>query len=223
MSEEPIFNNLQPSALIDEIKRLPSSQLDARYSGIQFLLVELRDDCPELEAGLVENHALVGRPPSPSAVSAATTVTFPALRAAGARASLEGMDRIQLLAKLSGARHFVLPLFKREGGQFKEASKISVGRNKGTDVTLCHSSVSKLHAWFEMDSSGALYLFEAKSLNGTRVNGKPVTPEEPQWLQPMDQIQFGSINAFTCTPAVLRGALRSLGESQYPVGTLEVP
>jgi hypothetical protein len=217
---------LQPQSLIDELARLSHDQVQKYFPGVQLLLVELRDDAPDLAAGLIENQALAGSPPKPSAVNAPTTVTFPALRAVGSRSSdessLEGMDRIQLLAKLSGARYFVLPLFKRSG-QTSEATRIVVGRIEGSDVMLRHSSISKQHAWFQVDNSGALYLTDAQSLNGTCVNGKPLKSGEPQWIQPLDHLQFGSISAFTCAPLVLRSLLKTLRSVRHHDGGLEMP
>jgi hypothetical protein len=213
--------------LVDEIARLSHDQVQRYFPGVQLLLVELRDDAPELAQGLDENQNWAGAPPKPSAVNAPTTVTFPALRATGSPTGapgegLEGMDRIQLLAKLSGARHFVLPLFKRTS-QSSEETRLLVGRVEGCDVMLRHFSVSKQHAWFQVDRSGALYLTDAQSLNGTRVNGKSLQPGEPQWIQSLDHLQFGSISAFTCAPLVLRSMLKSLRALSQRGDGLETP
>lgn len=223
MNREVDLPDLQPGTWIDELGRLSTDEIESRYPGVLLLVVELRDDTPELEQGLDENRRWEGQPPKRADVHATTTATFPALRAAGARPSLEGMDRIQLLAKLSGARHFILPLFKRKSASEFEETKLTVGRNEGTDVMLHHSSVSKLHAWFEQDQSGALYLSDAGSLNGTRVNGKPLRNGELQWIQPLDQLQFGNIAAFTCSVPVLRSVLRSLSAAKRALGELETP
>lgn len=217
---------LQPQSFIDELAQLTHDQVQKYFPGVQLLLVELRDDAAELASGLIENQAWAGAPPKPSAVNAPTTVTFPAMRAVGSRrveeSSLEGMDRIQLLAKLSGARHFVLPLFKRTA-QATEATRIVVGRIEGSDVMLRHSSISKQHAWFQVDNNGALYLTDAQSLNGTCVNGKPLKPGEPHWIQPLDHLQFGSISAFTCVPLILRSMLRTLRRVGQHSDGLETP
>jgi len=222
MSETSQPLDLLPTSLVEELGRLSHDQIEKYFPGVQLLLVELRADAPDLERGLNENQGWAGAPPKPSTVTAATTATFPALRASGSRHSLEGMDRIQLLAKLSGARHFVLPLFKRNIENSLEETKLAVGRIEGSDVMLCHSSISKVHAWFQVDNNGALYVSDANSLNGTRVNGKPLKAGEPQWIQPLDTLQFGSISAFTCAPLVLRGMLRSLLAAAKP-SALETP
>jgi hypothetical protein len=226
MQPAPASPELQPQSFIDELARLSHEQVTKYFLGVQLLLVELRDDAPELAIGLVENQALAGSPPKPSAVNAPTTVTFPALRAVGSRTSdesnLEGMDRIQLLAKLSGARYFVLPLFKR-ASQSSQATQIVVGRIEGSDVMLVHSSISKQHAWFQVDNSGALYLTDSQSLNGTCVNGKPLKPGEPHWIQPLDHLQFGSISAFTCAPLILRSMLKTLRSVRQSHDGLETP
>jgi hypothetical protein len=227
MPAATVSPELLPHTLVDELARLSHDQVEKYFPGVQLLLVELRDDAPELAQGLDENQTWAGSPPKPSAVSAPTTVTFPALRAAGSRQNsegegLEGMDRIQLLAKLSGARHFVLPLFKRST-QPGEETRLVVGRIEGCDVMLRHPSISKQHAWFQVDRSGALYLTDAQSLNGTRVNGKSLPPGEPNWLQPLDHLQFGSVSAFTCAPFVLRSMLKSLRASSSRNEGLETP
>lgn len=54
------------------------------------------------------------------------------------------------------------------------------------------NSVSRLHAEIRLDSAG--FLIEDKgSLNGTKVNGKRLRPNEPQRLRFQDRCDFGEL------------------------------
>jgi FHA domain-containing protein len=66
------------------------------------------------------------------------------------------------------------PLIK--GGANPWAERILVGRASNNDIVIRHESVSKVHAYFEKAAHGALNLHDAKSANGTRVDGEPVDP-----------------------------------------------
>jgi hypothetical protein len=121
---------------------------------------------------------------------------------------LTGQGRVELLARLASSTHFALPLLKRRNGEPR--ARITIGRAATNDVVLNEPSVSGQHAWLELDEYGSLMMQDARSKNGTLVNGRQLGPGEPAWIQPMDQIKFGSLSTFTCTPGVLRGVLRTL-------------
>ena len=54
--------------------------------------------------------------------------------------------------------------------------RILVGRAANNDIVFRHESVSKLHAYFETDKERILRLHDAKSANGTRVDGQRIAP-----------------------------------------------
>ena len=72
--------------------------------------------------------------------------------------------------------------------------RVSVGRARNCDVVLRDPSVSKLHAHFRV-GGGKLELVDIDSQNGTRVNGRPLPPHQPQLMANEDMILFGSVAA----------------------------
>ena len=51
---------------------------------------------------------------------------------------------------------------------------MSVGRGAENNITICHDSVSRFHAFIRVDPNGRWFLQDAGSRNGTRMNGTPV-------------------------------------------------
>jgi hypothetical protein len=76
------------------------------------------------------------------------------------------------LLRIDPGRYGLYPLAK--SGANPWADRILIGRATNNDIVFRHESVSKVHAYFERDESGALRLHDAKSANGTRVDGKAV-------------------------------------------------
>lgn len=64
----------------------------------------------------------------------------------------------------------VYPVARRAGSAY---GWISVGRARNNDISLDDVSVSKFHAYFRQED-GVLYLLDARSRNGTFVDGQPV-------------------------------------------------
>jgi hypothetical protein len=71
--------------------------------------------------------------------------------------------------------------------------RVSVGRTANCDVVLRDPSVSKLHAHFRWNEKGELLLVDAKSSNGTMVNGVALTAGVTEYLEAGDVIQFGAV------------------------------
>lgn len=72
---------------------------------------------------------------------------------------------------------------------------VSVGRHEGNDVHMPHASVSRFHALLR-DDGGAWSIQDAKSANGTFVDGAGVVPHGSgpgTPLKPGVQIRFGEI------------------------------
>ncbi len=72
-------------------------------------------------------------------------------------------------------------------------NRISVGRARNNDVVLSDSSVSKLHAHFnvERERENETLLVDAGSHNGTRVNDRKITSGEATGVRIGDSITFG--------------------------------
>ncbi|WP_437673482.1 FHA domain-containing protein [Sorangium sp. So ce131] len=85
----------------------------------------------------------------------------------------------------------VFEIVKAKGNPYPD--QISVGRTRNCDVVLRHPSVSKLHAHFRQDAQQRLVLIDNGSQNGTRVNGKLLSENEPQEVAVGDVLQFGRL------------------------------
>ena len=83
----------------------------------------------------------------------------------------------------------VFAIKKTKTGPF--ASTVLVGRSGSNDVTVPHSSVSKLHARIAMKADG-LYLSDAGSSNGTVVNARKLREGEEVRLSSGDLVLFGA-------------------------------
>jgi hypothetical protein len=127
-----------------------------------------------------------------------------AVRRPGARAE----DPAAITHLLERAHHYALPLQKREQADGMSSDRISVGRARNKDFVLRHVSVSKFHAWFQIDPKGGFTLTDAGSKNLTRVNGEPLPPREAKRIEAGDRIRFGTVECVLCSPETLWAALR---------------
>jgi FHA domain len=73
--------------------------------------------------------------------------------------------------------------------------RISVGRARNCDMVMRDPSVSKLHAHLKIGEAGRLDLIDLGSANGTRVNGRVLTANTPEWVAAGDVLLFGAVNA----------------------------
>jgi pSer/pThr/pTyr-binding forkhead associated (FHA) protein len=101
--------------------------------------------------------------------------------------SVPGSDGRMAFVDVKSTR--VFPLRKARKGAF--ADTILVGRAASNDVCIDHSSVSKLHARIRRLPEGGLRLSDASSLNGTKLNDRPIGGDVP--LRDTDRVVFGSI------------------------------
>jgi pSer/pThr/pTyr-binding forkhead associated (FHA) protein len=91
--------------------------------------------------------------------------------------------------ELPAAKVQVFPLTKRSSGKFE--GMINIGRSMNNDVVLASGAVSKLHAYVRYSpSEQAFFLTDAKSTNGTFINGKRLEPQEKQRLYDGDCVLF---------------------------------
>lgn len=113
-----------------------------------------------------------------------------------------GFSAPMLMQRLLQRRHFMLPLAKHASDAMSE-ERIGVGRARNRDVVLRHASVSKFHAWFQLDNDGTVYVADAGSTNGTKVDGKSLTPRELVAVEPGTPVSFGKVTALVCEPAIV--------------------
>lgn len=89
---------------------------------------------------------------------------------------------------------FVLPLVKRRASTL---AFISIGRLDGNDIAIADDSVSKFHAFIK-EKDGVFSIQDARSRNGTTVNGEPVAPRgdgAPTVLASRTAVRFGVVHA----------------------------
>ncbi|OGQ09159.1 MAG: hypothetical protein A2138_13565 [Deltaproteobacteria bacterium RBG_16_71_12] len=89
---------------------------------------------------------------------------------------------------------YVLPVVKRRASTL---AFISIGRLDGNDIAIADDSVSKFHA-FVKEKDGVFTIQDARSRNGTMVNGDPVAPRgegEPTVLTSRSAGRFGVVHA----------------------------
>jgi hypothetical protein len=119
-------------------------------------------------------------------------------------------DPKALTSHLSEGEHFAVPLRKRGDADALFMERISVGRARNKDVVLRHRSISKFHAWFEVDELGKFHVTDAGSKNLTRVNGETISPRVRTPVEAGSAIRFGSLDCVLGSPRALWSALRAV-------------
>ena len=96
--------------------------------------------------------------------------------------------------ELPPTRYLVFPVRKTERSLI--ARFYSVGQTRNNDVVVRDVSVSKFHAFFQDAEDGGFLLQDARSTNGTFVNGLRVPRQgqgDPVRVQSGDQVRFGAV------------------------------
>jgi len=188
---------LAPPDLVHDIQTLDLLTFVGRYGDAPFLLVCLSEGGTELELGLTTTASSSTRPtaakPLPFRTSHQTLPTQGSRP--NARATIQ-----QLMEKHT---YFAVPLRKREGSDTVLQGHISVGRAHNKDIVLRHSTISKFHAWFEVDPSDDVYVTDAGSTNLSRVNGQPIESRIRTAVAPGDVVRFGAVDVVVCSAETL--------------------
>ena len=93
----------------------------------------------------------------------------------------------------------ILPLRKQDGNPFPE--RISIGRATNCDVVIRDPSVSKLHGHFRDVGPESAFFTDAKSANGTRVDGVSIKPGEAVELHRNALLSFGRVQLMLISAA----------------------
>jgi len=209
MSDIGPLDNVEPRELVLAARRGDERVFLSAYGDTLLLLIRVDT---ELAAGLSQSalRAGEGRLPAPVAASMDFhTAIEPLDHVVASAVAATRRDDPEILARWIDAGHsFVAPLRKRPDADAAYLERLSVGRARNKDVVLRNPSVSKFHAWFEVDEIGAFHVTDAGSKNGTRVNGRSLAPRERTQVDSGDSIQFGVIDTVLCSPRVLRRGLR---------------
>jgi hypothetical protein len=192
---------LLPGPLVERLVTIDQRKLTERAFGPLLLLVAAPlEDSGAFVRDLVSAVERVHEAP-PSAGSVLSTAEFPTLGFEPGEPS--EADQVELIAELGADTHVVVPLVPREGQQ-----GLLLGRAASATVVLADPSVSGRHARIEVEDGGAR-LTDLESKNGTLLNGERLEAGQARWLQPMDRLMLGRIQAFACDPRALRAVLRS--------------
>ena len=91
--------------------------------------------------------------------------------------------------------------FQIEGGSPTELSfrlsagaRLSIGRTRESQITLDHTSVSKMHASLVLSSAGKLLVADTGSTNGTYLNGERIAYGKAIEIFSGDKVKFGAID-----------------------------
>lgn len=88
------------------------------------------------------------------------------------------------------------------------ADRVLVGRASNNDIVLRNDRISKLHAYFQMSARGVWRVFDAKSANGTRVDGDLVPAgEEGSEVKIGQSVTFGTLSCELVSSGDLYDAL----------------
>lgn len=206
MATNAVKKNLYPETLVDQAAQLPLIEFMTLHGDTNFLLVRIDDPVGELVTSLSASDRTGDhvQAPRPNALAYNTVVHMDDPSSSVGNAFGFGVP--ELMRLLIKHAHYATPLRKRASeGTFGD--RISVGRARNKDIVLRDPSVSKFHAWFEMDDQGRFYAADAGSKNGTRINGELVVARETHLLNPGDSIRIGSIESVLCPPDLFWGAV----------------
>ena len=76
------------------------------------------------------------------------------------------------------------------------------------DIVLRDESVSKFHAWLEVDEEGKFFVTDAGSRNGTYVAGERLPPKQCARVSPGEELRFANIASAIWPSAWLWSACR---------------
>ena len=198
--------NLWPVRRVTSAKSLPCARFLAEQDAQALLLVSLKNESPKFVTILSETDSAPSEPLASDMLESRTGVGEP-IRETVPSELVQQFDPDDLVGLVENTRHFVFALRKRPGFEEKHPGHIVAGRAKDADLVLCSPTVSKLHAWFEIDEEGSHWLTDKSSRNGTRVNGQRVPAESPTALAPGDRIEFGLVRAVFCPTTTFWRAL----------------
>jgi hypothetical protein len=183
------------------------------FDDVPFLLVRIDDPAGELAAGLAATSTLgdyaidAGSSLGMSTVAVDTNTILEQMRRSQG-SGLEQAGNAQIPSEMLARCYFVVPLRKRateEATVMRE--RISVGRTRNHDIVLRDRSVSKFHAYFQIEED-TVFISDAGSKNGSRVGSEKVTSARTQ-VAPGAVVTIGSIEVVLCTADALWDVLKS--------------
>ncbi len=151
------------------------------------------EDWRRIRSG-VSRAEFVSAHPHPFLVSGprgSTDEVAPAFKAIEFRTVTHDRPAWSLAPEAIAQEQLVLALRKAASNPFPE--RISVGRAPNCDVVLREPSVSKLHGHFRDVRPDRAIFTDAKSANGTRLDGTPVEPGVPVEILRQCIVELGRV------------------------------
>jgi hypothetical protein len=112
--------------------------------------------------------------------------------AAGEPGSLGQRREIYVLVRGISERLTVIPGLSAYVGRFHPLNRVELQLDL-TPYGVERYGISRVHACFDLDYAGRLYLTDMNSSNGTIVAGKRLRPYMPAVLHHGDEVVFGSL------------------------------
>jgi hypothetical protein len=107
---------------------------------------------------------------------------------------------------ISSGEPVVFTIQKTKDNAFQRG--VTVGRTTNNDLVLDDPSVSRFHAWFQLDDD-RWFVVDAVSKNGTYLQGQPLKPKQPTPIAEEAKIRFGTVEVTYLTANGLLQLLRS--------------
>jgi len=171
-----------------------------KYGEAQLLLVRIPEGDAELELGLGAAAPATGAGKSTLAGLLPFRTGLQESPRALRSEKTRRQDPAALWQLIQKDVYFAVGVRKRDDSDALFMGRISIGRARNKDIVLRHSSVSKFHAWFEIDPSEEIFLCDAGSTNLTHVNGQPVEARARTPVSPGDSLRFGAVETILCSP-----------------------
>jgi hypothetical protein len=113
--------------------------------------------------------------------------------------------------ELHPSRYLVFPIRKTPRSLIDRF--YAVGQTRNNDIVVRDVSVSKFHAYFQDDERGGFVLQDARSTNGTFLNGARVPRQgdaDPIAVSSGDRVRFGTVELSFLVAAEFRQLVRSV-------------
>lgn len=200
-----LFDHVQPLELARRALATDAGHFAAEFRDAQLLLIELPEANGPLAVGLhsIAGDARTAVQPAVHPLGYKTVLHAGPLNKNGTGATGPEQTQTHLLRRLRRALHFIVPLRKRTTVQSAFQRRISVGRATNQDISLRDPSISKSHAWFELDEDGGFHVADAGSTNGTKIDGIAIEARATHPVDAGQVITFGSIEALLCDAQTL--------------------
>jgi pSer/pThr/pTyr-binding forkhead associated (FHA) protein len=91
---------------------------------------------------------------------------------------------------MGGGEEMAVIVEKTKDNAFR--SRVTIGRTANNDIVLDDASVSRFHAWLQVDGA-AWQVFDAGSRNGTQVNGTRIVAKKGTALANGTRVKVGSV------------------------------